>query len=277
MVLTQASELFCFQIMRFTSGGQKPSDFVRWEEELIFPQYEVKGKATTAINYSYKLVASVVHKGANIFSGHYDSFVNYDGRWYCCDDLKVSEGKPFEATSEEAYLLFYEKTTDPEVQEIKTVVDGFGQQGKGTKIGTDPNTFIGDGIEPKYCIPPGYYKIDNLSESNNSGIYRTVAGSLPFLYPNIVPKYVQKAKDIAIGGIEIQHHPRVAAWDSTDIEKLLPANLKISDSLVSNFIIDKLFLIIEQNAKSQYRCLREYAKYFPRQVSQSQIQPVTCI
>ena len=41
---------------------------------------------------------------------------------------------------------------------------------------------------------------------------------------------------------------RVTGWDPTDIVRLLPPSHKISDALLSNFLVNKLFLMIEEDA-----------------------------
>ena len=50
-----------------------------------------------------------MHEGNTIQRGHYIAYVKKSGRWYRTDDLRVTKVSPFEATHQQAYLLFYQK------------------------------------------------------------------------------------------------------------------------------------------------------------------------
>ena len=49
-----------------------------------------------------------MHIGSGV-GGHYISFVQVKGRWYKCDDSKVSLAGPNMHIDPNAYLLFYKK------------------------------------------------------------------------------------------------------------------------------------------------------------------------
>ena len=51
--------------------------------------------------------------------------------------------------------------------------------------------------------------------------------------------------------MRINENIRVRGWDPIDIVRLLPPSHKLSDSLLSNFLINKIFLMIEEQALEQ--------------------------
>ena len=53
-----------------------------------------------------------------------------------------------------------------------------------------------------------------------------------------------------MAGVEIVGHPRVKAWEPTDVEKFLPAKHKISEGKLSNFVMDYLVLLIENQSQA---------------------------
>ena len=57
----------------------------------------------------YSLVGVVVHEGNSIKEGHYVAYVKKSGQWYPTDDLMITKVSSFEATHQQAYLLFYQK------------------------------------------------------------------------------------------------------------------------------------------------------------------------
>ena len=56
----------------------------------------------------YELYGVVVHFGSGV-GGHYISYVRVGGKWYCCDDSKVTLSSPGAEIDTNAYLLFYSK------------------------------------------------------------------------------------------------------------------------------------------------------------------------
>ncbi len=104
-------------------------------------------------------------------------------------------------------------------------------------------------------VPPDYYV--------KMG-YRSVAPSLhktqedanvlhhhPTVYTTLTNKQKKNALDTALAGVRINENIRVRGWDPIDIVRLLPPSHKLSDSLLSNFLINKIFLMIEEQALEQ--------------------------
>ena len=61
----------------------------------------------------------------------------------------------------------------------------------------------------------------------------------------------KRAVETAIAGVQISECERVKGWDPTDIIRLLPATHTLSDSLLSNFLVNKIFHMIEEEAVKQ--------------------------
>ncbi|GAQ79644.1 hypothetical protein KFL_000340460 [Klebsormidium nitens] len=74
---------------------------------------DLSGCVVGARTARFKLRGAVFHKGARVTSGHYFSHVEKGGRWYECDDDRVTELLWYMAAerreSREVYTLFYEK------------------------------------------------------------------------------------------------------------------------------------------------------------------------
>jgi ubiquitin C-terminal hydrolase len=67
----------------------------------------------------YELYAVIVHYGPTVFGGHYICFVKVDDVWYLFDDTKVTEVSPSVVLSQNAYMLFYQKTVQVENSSMK--------------------------------------------------------------------------------------------------------------------------------------------------------------
>ena len=106
--------------MRFRSNGDKVQHMVEYEEMLNLCEIHTsdQSESTEKLRMSYKLVAVVVHIGGSLSSGHYVCYIKRNGLWYCADDAHIKECTTFEATIQQAYLLFYERdvSNDPEVE-----------------------------------------------------------------------------------------------------------------------------------------------------------------
>jgi len=61
----------------------------------------------------------------------------------------------------------------------------------------------------KCCIPPGYYTL----KARKRGVFKPATGSMD-------TASIIKAEGIAMVGVQISGHPRVKAWEPSDIEKL---------------------------------------------------------
>ena len=65
-------------------------------------------------------------------------------------------------------------------------------------------------------------------------------------YSSLTQQQKQQVYDTARAGVQINRNDRVLEWDPTDIVCLLPALHRMSDSLLSNFLANKLFVMIEE-------------------------------
>ena len=83
----------------------------------------------------------------------------------------------------------------------------------------------------KSSIPLGYYT----SKAGKPGIFKTATGSVSWKYSTLDTASIRKLEGIAMAGVEFVGHPRLKAWEPTDVEKLLPAKHKISEGKLSNF------------------------------------------
>ena len=107
--------------MLFNSSGVKIKQKVKYDETLTLTEVNAADKSglTGSAFMAYRLVAVVVHITNNLPSGHRVCFMKRNGLWYCADDACIKECTAFEATSQQAYLLFYEKadaSDDPKVE-----------------------------------------------------------------------------------------------------------------------------------------------------------------
>ena len=53
-----------------------------------------------------------------------------------------------------------------------------------------------------------------------------------------------------MAGVQVPQNPRIKGWDPSDVERLLPVEMKLTDAKVSNFIINQVFLMIEQHSQA---------------------------
>lgn len=105
MCLTVVPEALCIQLMRFSVTGKKQQHHIQYQEELTL-DISLKDATEKAL---YSLVGVVVHEGNSIKEGHYVAYVKKSGKWYRTDDLMITKVSSFEATHQQAYLLFYQK------------------------------------------------------------------------------------------------------------------------------------------------------------------------
>lgn len=105
----------------------------------------------------------------------------------------------------------------------------------------------------KVMVPPDYYvPID--SRSTKPGLFKSRVDSnsvCPNMYSSLTEEERKRAQETAIAGVNISESDRVKGWDPTDIIRLLPSSHKLSDSLLSNFLVNKIFLMIEEEAVKQ--------------------------
>ena len=112
------------------------------------------------------------------------------------------------------------------------------------------------GFPIKVMVPPDYYvPIDSRSTKvSKPGLFKSrVDGNsvCPNKYLSLTEEERKRAVETAIAGVQISECERVKGWDPTDIIRLLPATHKLSDSLLSNFLVNKIFHMIEEEAVRQ--------------------------
>lgn len=120
LVIGKLPATICLQLSRFSSNGKKFQHIVKYDEMLKLCEMHISDDSgsTEITRVSYKLVAVVVHIGNKLSSGHYVCYMKRNGLWYNADDEHVKECTPFEATNQQAYLLFFERdvSDDPVVK-----------------------------------------------------------------------------------------------------------------------------------------------------------------
>ena len=112
------------------------------------------------------------------------------------------------------------------------------------------------GFPIKVMVPPDYYvPIDSRSTKvSKPGLFKSrVDGNsvCPNKYLSLTEEERKRAVETAIAGVQISECERVKGWDPTDIIRLLPATHKLSDSLLSNFLVNKIIQMIEEEAVKQ--------------------------
>ena len=111
----KAPNVATFQLKRFDSDkifGGKITKFISYPEELDLRPFMSDSASKPAINYH--LNAVLVHVGHSSNSGHYFCFIkNSYGHWYRMDDANVSMVSRNFVLQQQAYLLFYTRTSKP--------------------------------------------------------------------------------------------------------------------------------------------------------------------
>ena len=112
------------------------------------------------------------------------------------------------------------------------------------------------GFPIKVMVLPDYYvPIDSRSTKvRKPGLSKSrVDGNsvCPNKYLSLTEEERKRAVETAIAGVQISECERVTGWDPTDIIRLLPATHKLSNSLLSNFLVNKIFQMIEKEAVKQ--------------------------
>ena len=85
-------------------------DFIRSRKIDKFIEYPDELALNDKFNpkMQYKLSSVIIHQG-RLSQGHYTTVVKKKGKWYNCNDLKVTEIQESEAFSKKAYILFYKR------------------------------------------------------------------------------------------------------------------------------------------------------------------------
>ncbi|CAH3149033.1 unnamed protein product [Porites lobata] len=127
----------------------------------------------------------IVHEGTKISSGHYIFYFKRGDEWYYSSDATIRQSSALEATSQEAYLLFYEKDDIEDVQEVRHVsaMSSNLKVKKKCQPQVPLKTQKGKMFPIKSSIPPGYYtsKLENLEFSR----------LLLQVYPGNIPLWTQ--------------------------------------------------------------------------------------
>ena len=138
--VTSAPQILIVTIKRFDIFGRKITKSIRYPSAFNMKNYmdgfvdsqhaiarskassKAKAQVATATNANfdqiYDLYGVVIHKGSSTNSGHYFSYcksVNNKG-WYECNDSFVGPMSENAALNKEAYLLFYQKRSPPQVK-----------------------------------------------------------------------------------------------------------------------------------------------------------------
>ncbi|KRX98228.1 Ubiquitin carboxyl-terminal hydrolase 20, partial [Trichinella pseudospiralis] len=112
--LLKTPQILCIHIKRFRHEG---SSSFKLNNRISFPLEGldlgpfVQGRSSDL--HTYNLIAVISHSG-NADGGHYVSYcINHSNyRWYLFDDETVTAVDPCTVENVEAYVLFYEKTSD---------------------------------------------------------------------------------------------------------------------------------------------------------------------
>ncbi|XP_076310122.1 uncharacterized protein LOC143225138 isoform X3 [Tachypleus tridentatus] len=108
----RAPNVATFQFRRFHYNqmlGGKITKHVIYPEKLNLRPYMSDTKGAPLI---YRLNAVLVHMGSSCNSGHYFCYVrNSNGLWYIMDDARVQQVSLNQVLSQQAYVLFYIKTS----------------------------------------------------------------------------------------------------------------------------------------------------------------------
>ena len=118
--------MLTFQFQRFVfreSSVHKMSKYISYPENLnVRPFMSIKeGKPIW-----YTLNAVLVHSGRSCNKGHYYSYVkDTNGNWYCMNDSKVQRVNLNEVLNQNAYVLYYVRTTNAKTSEKNNSLDDF--------------------------------------------------------------------------------------------------------------------------------------------------------
>ncbi|KRZ09386.1 Ubiquitin carboxyl-terminal hydrolase 20 [Trichinella zimbabwensis] len=112
--LLKTPQILCIHIKRFRHEGSssfKLNNRIRFPLEGLDLRPFVQGRSSDL--HTYNLIAVISHSG-NADGGHYVSYcMNHSNyRWYLFDDETVTAVDPCTVENVEAYVLFYEKTSD---------------------------------------------------------------------------------------------------------------------------------------------------------------------
>ena len=251
LVIGKLPATICLQLLRFSSNGKKFQHIVKYDEMLKLCEMHISDDSgsTEITRVSYKLVAVVVHIGNKLSSGHYVCYMKRNGLWYNADDAHVKECTPFEATNQQAYLLFFERdVSDDPVVEMTQGLSSFA-----------PHTFMKhhpltlhrkETIHIKKATPPFFYAQEPWCDVRTPAVCRTAQGCPGLQYIPICESEQEQAELLVTLRHTIPHHSRTQGWEIGDLYRLLPGQAE-EDSSLSNFLLNKIFLLTEEKATSE--------------------------
>ena len=245
MVIGKVPNTICLQLLRFNSSGDKIKQTVKYDETLTLTEVSGADKSgsTGSALVPYELVAVVVHLGNNLSSGHYVCFMKRNGLWYCADDARIKECTAFEATSQQAYLLFYEKADASDVPEVE-VPHNLSSFPSATDSKQNPSK---ENMQIQQATPPSFHITEPCFDVQTAAVCKTAKGSPALQYMSICDSEKEQAELIVTMGHTIQDHPRTKGWQEQDLRRLLPGQEE-EGSWLNNFVLNKIFLLIEEKA-----------------------------
>jgi ubiquitin carboxyl-terminal hydrolase 36/42 len=110
----QAPEILILHLKRFDNSGRKINKSVAFSQTMDFTDV-ISRDAPNADKEktTYSLYAMITHYGPFMGAGHYVAFAKLDGKWYLFDDKSVYGINESIVMKQNAYILFYKKSTTP--------------------------------------------------------------------------------------------------------------------------------------------------------------------
>ena len=214
--------------------------------QLCEMQTPEKSQSTEISRVSYKLVAVVVHIGDKLFSGHYVCYMKRNGSWYFADDTHIKRCSTFEAINQKAYLVFYERdVSDDPVVEISQGISSFS-----IPSDTEQQPVVlqsHETIQVQHGTPPFFYVKEPWCDIRHPALCRTTKDYPGLQYTPICESEKEQAELIVTMEHTIPQHSRTRGWEGGDLCRLLPGQ-EGEDSWLSNFLLNKIFVLIEEKA-----------------------------
>ena len=251
LVFGKLPSTICLQLLRFSSSGKKFQRQVKYDETLQLCEIHIHddSQSTEITRVSYKLVAVIVHIGSKLSSGHYVCYTKRSESWYCTDDARIKECTAFEAINQQAYLLFYERdVSDNPVVEMSPGLKAFNPH---TYIKNHSSTSTSqETVHIQQATPPSFYATEPWCDVRPPAVCRTANDHAGLQYTPVCDSEQEQAELLATMRHTISHHPRTQGWEAEDLYRLLPGQ-KEEGSWLSNFLLNKIFLLIEEKATAE--------------------------
>uniref|UniRef100_A0A3B1JIF8 Ubiquitin carboxyl-terminal hydrolase n=1 Tax=Astyanax mexicanus TaxID=7994 RepID=A0A3B1JIF8_ASTMX len=115
LTIHRSSNVLTICLKRFDFNGQKISTLVKYPKHLDMRPFMSESEGESQV---YKLYAVLVHAGYNRHFGHYYCYVKAsDRKWYKMDDKQVSVADERSVLNQQAYMLFYVRTSQKPMAE----------------------------------------------------------------------------------------------------------------------------------------------------------------